>query len=172
MRPASKAALIAGGYVLAWLVARAVVAIHVAATSGADRDGAQGMFAFGDSLYFLAAFGLVALVPTAAALIVMRPYPRFWLGITITGVTLATSGLLAVLAFLLARGGTMGPFLRTAAGLSVARILVAPLVTLLLLLAGVIAPTPGSRIALLVSAAVEGTGFACVALVWTLGWRF
>ena len=66
----------------------------------------------------------------------------------------------------------MGPFLRTAAGLSLARILVAPLVTLLLLLAGVIAPTRGSRIALLVSAAVEGAGFACVAVVWTLGIRF
>ena len=171
MKPSAKVALIAGGYVLAGLVARAAVAIHAAATS-AGRDASGGMFAFSDSLYFLAAFGLVALVPTAAALIVMRPYPRFWLALTITGVTLATSGLLAVLAFLLARGGTVGPFLRTAAGLSLARILVAPLVTLLLLLAGVIAPTRGFRTALIVSAVVEGAAFTCVALIWTLGIHF
>ncbi|HEX4825801.1 MAG TPA: hypothetical protein VFV19_15980 [Candidatus Polarisedimenticolaceae bacterium] len=167
MKPAAKVALIAGGYVAAWLAAKAVVAIH-----GAGRHGAEAMNVFGDSLYFLAAFGLVALIPTAVALISLRPYPRFWLGLTITGVTLATSGLLAVTAFLLARGGRMGPFMQTAAGLSVIRILAAPLVTLLLLVAGVTAPTRGWRIALLVSAAVECVGFACVATVWSLGLRF
>ena len=85
MSRSARVAIVAGGYVAAYLVAKGVVAIHTAVTQS-DRSGADGMYAFGDSLYFLAAFGLVALIPTAAALVYLRPYRKFWLGLTITGV--------------------------------------------------------------------------------------
>ena len=60
MKPAAKVTLILGGYVLAILVAFAVVSIYVAATSGPERQASSGMYAFGDSLLFLAVFGFAA----------------------------------------------------------------------------------------------------------------
>ena len=67
MRPAVKVSLVVAGYVVAFLIAFAVVAVYVAATSGPDRQASAGMFAFGDSLLFLAVFGVAAVVDYVAA---------------------------------------------------------------------------------------------------------
>ncbi len=68
MTPRIKVAAVLGGYVVAFLIASAVVAVYVAATSGADRQAYGAMYAFGDSLLFLAVFGVAAVPATAAAL--------------------------------------------------------------------------------------------------------
>ena len=55
MKPVAKAGLVAIGYVAALAVALLVVGMYVARTSGPDRQSYGAMFAFGDSLLFLAA---------------------------------------------------------------------------------------------------------------------
>lgn len=73
MRPVAKAGLVALGYVAALAVTLLVAGIHLAETSGPDAQG--GMSAFGDSLMFLAVFGLAAVPATGAALFFLRPHP-------------------------------------------------------------------------------------------------
>jgi hypothetical protein len=78
MKPILKVAVVAVGYFAAFLVASAAVGIRLANTSGPDGQASSGMYAFGDALLFVAAFGVVALVPTGAALFFLRPYRHFW----------------------------------------------------------------------------------------------
>ena len=54
MKPFVKIAVVAGGYLAAFLMASAVVAIHFATTSGPNAQASSGMYAFGDALLFVA----------------------------------------------------------------------------------------------------------------------
>jgi hypothetical protein len=63
MLPAvAKAGIVVGGYVTAILAALCVVTISIHQASGFDRDASAGMHAFGDSLLFIAVFGVVSSV--------------------------------------------------------------------------------------------------------------
>jgi hypothetical protein len=68
MKPAVKIAIVAGGYVLAFLIACGAVALHAALTSQLVAQASGGMSAFGDLVLFVVVFGAAALVPTGAAL--------------------------------------------------------------------------------------------------------
>ncbi len=160
MTPRTKVVSILGGYVLAFLIACAVVAIYVAATSGADRQTYAAMYDFGDSLLFLAVFGVAAVPATAAALFFLRPCRSFWLVLSIVALVLALTGVAACVEFLAARtafraGSTPSPW----SGLAVLRILVAPLFSLAFLLSGLFAPSRFARIALIVATVVEAAIF-------------
>src|SRR5205085_911299 len=67
MKPILKVAIVAGGYLLAFLMASAAVALHAALTRESGAQASGGMSAFGDLVLFVAVFGAVALVPTSAA---------------------------------------------------------------------------------------------------------
>jgi hypothetical protein len=68
MKPVLKVAIVASGYLLAFLMARAAVALHVAVTSESDpKASGGGMSAFGDLILFVVVFGAVSLVPTGTA---------------------------------------------------------------------------------------------------------
>jgi hypothetical protein len=129
MKPLLKVAVVAGGYIAAFLMAYATVAIRVANTSGPDAQASSGMYAFGDAVLFVAVFGVAALVPTGAALVFLRPYRRFWTVLSALGLAVAVTGITAALLFAVGRHATSSP-LATWAGLSVLRILVAPLLAL------------------------------------------
>src|SRR4051794_9289875 len=96
MKPLIKVGLIVAGYVVAFLIAVAVVAIHVSVTSGPDRDGAAGMYGFGDDLLFLAVFGVAAVPPTGAALFLLRRYRPFWITLAASALCIAATGLPAL----------------------------------------------------------------------------
>jgi hypothetical protein len=68
VRPAVKVAIVVGGYLLAFLLASAAVAIHAMALGESGSQPSGGMSAFGDLVLFVAIFGAVSLAPTAAAL--------------------------------------------------------------------------------------------------------
>jgi hypothetical protein len=68
MKPALKVAIVAGGYLLAILMAFAAVALHTALTGESGAQASDGMSAFGDLVLFVAVFGAVALLPTGAGL--------------------------------------------------------------------------------------------------------
>ena len=165
MKAIVKGSLVIAGYVLAFLIAIGVVSLYVAHTNGPDRQTYGAMYAFGDSLLFLAVFGVVASAPTGAALFFLRPYRAFWrvLPVVVSGIV-ATS-LAACVIYTIAR--TAPPPVHIWAAAAVLRILMAPLVALTLLLSGLFSPSRHLRIGLLFAAAIEAAVFAFyVAFLW------
>jgi len=160
MRAATKVLVVIAGYAGAVVVASGAVALHVASTSGPDRQSAGGMYAFGDSLLFLGVFSAAATPATAAALFFLRGRPRFWRGLAAAAAVMAGTALPAPLLYYAVQSSW--------AGVSVLRVLVAPPLALLWFLSGVLAPAHGPRRLLLASAAIEAAAFAAVALRWFL----
>ena len=161
----AKAGLVAAGYAGAGAVAFAVVAIYVAFTSGPDRAASSGMYAFGDSLLFLAVFGLAAIPASGAAFYFLRPHRAFWRAFAAASLAIAATGLVALADYLSARGIDAAPLLGVWSPLSVLRILVAPLFGLTFFLSAVFAPRSALRLTLLGTTAVEGVVFAWFAAV-------
>ena len=88
MKPEGKASAVAGGYLTAILLAVAAVAIHVFLTSDPIAQASSGMYGFGDLLLFFSVFGVLALVPTCAALFFFRRYRHFWTVVLSVGLAL------------------------------------------------------------------------------------
>src|SRR5882762_1425840 len=101
--------MVAVGYIAAFLVASAAVAIRLANTSGPDAQASSGMYAFGDAVLFVAVFGVAALVPTGAALFFLRPYRSFWTVISALGLGIAVTGFAAVAACAIGRHAAPSP---------------------------------------------------------------
>ena len=160
-----KIGLVAIGYVAAFLIACAVVAVRIATTSGPDAQASSGMYAFGDALLFAAVFGTCSLVPTGAALFFLRPYRRFWTWLAAAVVAVAVTGVTAAVLFAVGRHATSSP-LATLAILSVLRILVAPLLAIAFLVFGALSPYRAPRFAFLSGSAVEVAVSAYGGLVW------
>jgi hypothetical protein len=165
MRPIAKVALVAGGYIAAFLLAAAAVAIHLAFTSGPSTQASSGMYAFGDALLFVAVFGVSALVPTGAALFFLRPYRHFWTVLSALGLAVAVTGVTAAILFGLGRHATPSPRV-TWAELSVLGILVAPPFALTFLVFTIFSPYRFPRFAFLAATVMEAAVSAYGGLVW------
>lgn len=161
-----KVGIVAAGYIGAFLVASAVVAIRLASTRGPDAQAESGMYAFGDLMLFVAVFGVAALVPSGVALFFLRPYRRFWAIVSALGLGVAVTGLAAVVLFAMGRHVPPPSPLATWAGLSVLRILVAPLLALAALVCTLLAPYRVPRLAFLAAATMEVAVSAYGGLVW------
>lgn len=161
-----KIGIVAAGYVAAFLLASAVVAIRVAYTSGPDAQAESGMYAAGDAMLFVAVFGITALVPTGAALFFLRPYRRFWTVLSAVGLGIGITGLAAVVLFAIGRHAPPPSPLATWAGLSVLRILVAPLLALTGLVCTLLAPYRFPRLTLLAAATMEVAVSAYGGFTW------
>ena len=167
MKPVIKGGLIAAGYAAAILIAAAAVAIRVANTNGPDAQASGGMHAFGDAVVFVAVFGVVALLPTGAALIFLRPYRPFWVALSVFSLGVAATGVSA--AILVAIGRHAEPsLLATMAAFSVLRILVAPLVGLAFLVTALLSPYRNPRLAFFGAALLEAAVSTYGALTWFL----
>jgi len=168
MKPAVRGGLVAAGYIGAFLIAAAVVAIRVATTSGPEAQASSGMYAFGDLALFVAVFGFLGLVPTAAALHFLRPYRRFWVVLSTLALIGALTGVAAVLLYALGRHDVEPSPLATWTGLSVLRILLAPVLAPAFLVFAVLSAHRSPRIALLVATVLEVAVGAYAGLVWFL----
>jgi hypothetical protein len=166
MRAAGKVGLVAAGYVGAFLVASAIVALYVASTSGPDRQTYGAMYDFGDLLLFLAVFAAAAVLPTGAALFFLRSNRAFWRTLSVGALVVAATAVGAFIVYVAARAAGASAMLHAWSGLAGLRILVAPLFALAFFLATLLAPNPSSRIALFVATLIEAAVFAYVALVW------
>jgi len=155
-----KAAAVVAGYAVAFGIASIALAVRLAHTQGPDAQAASGMYAFGDTALFIAVFVVASLPPTGAALYFLRSNRIFWNALAVVGVAIAASGLAAMAAYL------TGDRLNTLAALSPLRILAAPLLALVLFVAGIIAPLRAPRIALLIAAASETAITVYMILVW------
>ena len=166
MRPLAKVGLVTAGYVVAIMVASAVVAIHVAGTSGPDRQAAAGMYGFGDDILFLAVFGVAGVPATGAALFFLRPHHGFWRLLSFAALGISTTGIAALAAYLAERVTEVNSILHTVSGLSPIRILIAPLFLPAFLLGGLLAPSRSTRIAFVLATGVETALIAYIALFW------
>jgi hypothetical protein len=164
--PFWKISMLLGGCVAAAALAFLAVAVRVATTRGADAQAASGMYAFGDSLLFVAVFGTVGLLPTGLGLIFLRPFRLFWLILSAGAVVIATTGVTALALFAVGRAATTSSSLSSWAALAVLRILPAPLFAVVFLIAGVISPQSATRRMLLAASGIEliVTGYA--GFVW------
>ena len=166
VKPFLKVAVVAGGYIAAFLIASAVVAVRIAYTSGPDAQASGGMYAAGDAFLFVAVFGVCALLPTGAALFFLRPYRRFWTVLSALGLAVAVTGVTAAILFLVGRQATAPSALAMLAGLSVLRILVAPLLAIAFLVCTLFSPYRSPRFALLAASAMEIAVSAYGGFVW------
>jgi hypothetical protein len=165
VKPFLKVAVVAAGYVAAFLIASAVVAVRIATTSGPDAQASSGMYAAGDAMLFVAVFGGCALLPTGAALFFLRPYRRFWIVLSALGLAVAVTGVTAAVLFAVGRHATASP-LATWAAFSVLRILVAPLLAITFLVCTLFSPYRFPRVALLAATVMEGGVSAYGGAVW------
>jgi hypothetical protein len=165
VKPRLKIGVVICGYVAALLIASAAVTIRVAVTPTAVAQASSGMYAFGDSLLFVAVFGVFALVPTGAALFFLRPYHRFWVVLSAIGVVVGLTGIIAATLFLLGRHATAST-LAWMAALSVLRMLIAPLLALMFLACVILAPLRPARLAFVAALAMEMVVCACGGFVW------
>ena len=166
LSPLARVGLVAGGYLAALAIAWVTVKIYIAATSGPDRQDYGAMYGFGDSLLFLAVFGVAATAPTGAALFFLRPRPAFWSRLSVASLAVASTGLVATLIYLAPKAIESGSVLGSWSSVAVLRILVAPLFALFFLLSSLLAPNRSARIPLLVATAIETAAFAAVAFTW------
>jgi len=166
MTTRGKIAIVVIGYLVAIVVAVAVVSAYALLKSGPDRHASGGMSAFGDSLLFLAVLCVASLPATGAALFFLRSYPPFWAMLSLGAAALAMTGL-AALVFLLSPATARPPSaLQFVADLSPIRALVAPLFAASFLLAGIFAPARRSRIILLLAATSEAAVFGLTPFHW------
>jgi hypothetical protein len=156
MRPLVKASLVLGGYAAAVAVAYAVTSIYEAATAGAGPLQSAGMFAFGESLLFLAVFTVAAVPATAAALYFLRPYQFFWSLLSAAAIVAAATSIAALFGYVFSHSGV-----------AVLRIFVAPASAILFLVSGIFAPNRSARLIFLGTTAVEIVAFVCVVFVMT-----
>src|SRR5688572_27349702 len=164
MRALAKVGLVGGGYIAAIALAVAVVAVYIAVMDSPERQASSGMTAFGDSLLFLAVFGVAAVVPTGAALFWLRPYRRFWTVLSVASLVIATTAIAAFVDYRTTQ--TVHSAASVWSFLAVLRILIAPLLAIAWFVAVVMAPARGPRLALLVACAVETAVFGSI--LWFL----
>ena len=127
----TKTGIVVVGYITAILLAFIVVSIYINQTSGIDRDAAAGMTAFGDSLLFIAVFGIVSIIPTGLALVFLRQSRKFWVVLSAVALVVASTSLAEVAVTVLAPLSVnpwamlafprifLSPFLAAAFGLAV-----------------------------------------------------
>jgi hypothetical protein len=169
VRTRGKVALVLVGYVVAAVVAAGVVAVYVTLTDSPDRQASSGMYAFGDSLLFLAVFGIVGSVPTGAALFYLRSWSRCWPVLAAAALVVAATGALALTEYLVVGGGAR-PIFGAWSAFSVLRILIAPLLAIGFGLATVFAPSRSPRLALLAATVTEALVFGSWVTALWLRW--
>jgi hypothetical protein len=152
----AKAGIVAGGYFAAILLALGVVSFYIDQTAGPDREASSGMYAFGDSLVFLAVFGAVSTIPTGLALVFLRQSRRFWIALSIAALVVASTSLAAAAAVLLEQQMPALTSLNAWTPLAVLRIFLSPLLAATFGLAALFAPQPRLRWYLFGAAVAEG----------------
>jgi len=160
MRPWAKVGVVCLGLAVAFLLACLAVFLRQLAIPGPDLQASSGMHAFGDLLFGIAVFGLLALIPIGLTLYWLRPVARFWSVLGGAAVLSALSGVLALAANMASRDSTSGWIFLTDA-----RVGLMPLNALNLAACALFAPRIRVRWLLLAAAASDGAIFTGVVLV-------
>jgi len=152
LSPLVQISVVFGGYVLALVAAWAMADIYDA-LSPPDPQVSSGMQAGAELIIFLAAFGFAAVIPTGAALWLLRPYPRFWSVMSISSLAFAATGLIGLSLYIL--GPPSSSPLAIWAALFVLRVFVAPGFAVAMIVAALLSPSRWPRIVFLSAATAE-----------------
>jgi hypothetical protein len=160
MHAVGKIAFVGAGYVGAFIAAWLALGTYVASTDGPDRQLYQGMFAFGDSLYFLAIFALAAVPTTALGLYFLRQHAVVWRTLTVVAMLCTAASLVALAAYVVrieSRWLAVTPLW----------FMLTPVFSGAFFLAGILAPKSSARFALCAAGLVQLAVFATVVFIWT-----
>jgi hypothetical protein len=162
-----KLGLVAGGF--AGAIAIAVLAVLLGGNSAADPNASGGMQAFSDMLLFAGVLGVLALIPAGAALFLFRARRPAWVTLAIVVLLLAATGVAAIVLYVTSRTLTVHTLLGVVVLLTPLRMLAAPLLSLLFLVTGALAPFRGPRYAIFAAALVEAAVCLTAAFLWFSG---
>jgi hypothetical protein len=160
VKATGKVALVAGGYVLAVILAVAAERAFDAELATKPYDTSGGMYAGGLMLTFLGVLAVASLPPTLLALWFLRASPRFWNALAFASLAFAGAGLIAVLKMLVWRTPTLFDLF------GVAQLLGVPLWGAAFALFALLAPTPESRRKLLAAVGLEAVIAVCALAHW------
>ena len=169
MKPPVKAGLVAASYAAAFALACGVTYLRIAANANnPDVHASPGMYAFGDAVLFVFAFGAAALPPTGLALYFLRPVRRFWDAIAVGALLLMSTGVAAAMVYWAGRADPQWTSaLSWWSALAVLRIIIAPFVTAEFVICALFTPEQRPRRLLWIAAVCE----AAVAAPWFV-WVF
>jgi hypothetical protein len=157
----NKILIIGGAYLAAVFIAWACVQVYIFATSGTARQSSQGMFAFGDSILFLAVLAVASIPASCITLYYLRRHRLFWRAAAVVALAIAVTGLYALLMSLPANSASSG-----FSALSPIRVLLAPMFGLTFLLAVIFSPARFYRVVFLSAFLIEVVVFISVVLIW------
>jgi hypothetical protein len=157
---AGYAAAVGAGALAAWLYDVQMAAM--------PYDTSGGMYAGGQILQSLAAFLVVALVPTLLWLWFLRSHTRFWNGLGLAAIAFATVGLIAVLMPLASRGSTQNVGLLLLSLIALSQLLGVPGWCVAFGLCACIAPTWQARRKLIIAVGIELVIGVCALVHWFL----
>jgi hypothetical protein len=166
MGRSAKVTAVIAGYVLAVTAGFVAGWIYDVRVSSLPYDTSGGMYAGGQMLTSLAAFLVVALVPTLLGLWLLRRHTGFWNGVAIISLAFAVAGLMAVLMPLIARDPKGNPALMLVDLLGLSQLLGAPLWLMAFALFAFIAPTRLARRRLALAVAIEVVIGGCALIHW------
>ena len=168
MSRAAKVGLVCAGYALALVAGGVAGQMYNAEVSKLPYDTSGGMYAGGEMMTQLAAFLVVALVPTVLALWFLRGNRRLWQAIAMSSLGFAAVGLLAVLLSLVVREPFGNPVLMLLSLLGLAQLLGVPFWTAAFVLFAFVAPRGPARRMLVVAVGLELVIGVCAAIHWFL----
>ena len=166
MTRVAKIGLVLAGYVAAVLAAIAAGWLYDARVSSLPYDTSGGMYAAGEMLQSLAAFLVVALVPTLLALWFLRRNERFWNVVAVLSIAFAGLGLIAVLIPLATKGRTDHVALMLLELFGLAHLLGAPFWVIAFVLFAFLAPTRSTRRQMFVALGIEVAVGVCALVHW------
>lgn len=155
MNRRAKVGLVLGGYVLAVVAGAVAGYLYDRRLSALPYDTSGGMYAAGEAMAGLAAFLVVALVPTLLGLWFLRGNRTLWHGVAVASLGFAGAGLLAVLMTLASRGTPRHPGLVLVDLFGLAQLLGMPIWTVGFVLFAFLAPTRPARRMLITAIGIE-----------------
>jgi len=155
MRTGTKFLIVFFGLVAAVIIASAVVALRIAMTRGPDRETYAAMYDFGDSILFLAVFGVASMPAMGAALYFLRPWRPLWIALSAVAVVCALTSAMAAVSYAMRSAPVWAPL----------RLFAVPATGSLFLVSGIFAPTRSARILFLATTALDVAALAYVVLV-------
>lgn len=166
MKRSAKVGLVLGGYVAAIVAGGVASALYNARVAALPFDTSGGMYAFGELSSSLAAFLVVALVPTLLALWFLRRHEGFWNAVAIASLAFAGVGLVAVLMTMAVHGTPTHVALVLLDLLGLAQLLGVPLWFAAFVLFALLAPSRKTRRKLVYAAAIEFGIGVCALVHW------
>ena len=162
-----KTSLVISGYMAAVLAAVVAGWLYDVRVSALPYDTSGGMYAWGEMLTALAAFFVVALLPTTFLLWSLRRNERFWNTVGIASLWFAIVGLVAVLLPLFTHGTADNIPLVLLSLIAFAQLLGVPLWAFSLGVFALLAPTEGVRRQLATALWIEVVIGVCAVVHWT-----